>query len=276
MAHSVRSRLRKLANERNEQFDLLLVRYAVERFLARLSRSTHQAAFVLKGATLFRLWGDLPHRPTRDLDLLALGRQEIVAITASLDDILKTEVEEDGLSFDLSNVKIEEIREQTRYGGMRARFEATLDKTRIAVHIDFGVGDAVIPGPVETEFPTLLGMDAPRILVYPRATVVAEKLEAIVDLGMINSRMKDYFDLWFIATTFQDDPATLAEAVRQTFARREQSLPTGMPIGLTDAFADDPTKRAQWRAFRERAIGGSLELPDVVAVVREYARPLLL
>ena len=275
-AASVRQRLLNLARTRGEVYDLILTRYAMERFLYRLSRSKYRRELILKGAMLFQIWSQTPHRATRDLDLLATGDVTKDAIAAKLSTICDEPVEEDGLIFNLAELVISDIREDDRYGGMRAKFSARLGSARIPLQVDFGLGDAVTPPPTECDYPTLLDMTSPSILAYPRETVVAEKLEAIVDLGMDNSRMKDYFDIWFIATTYTDDPETLALAVKHTFARRQQPLPKEIPVGLSDAFARDPAKRAQWQAFVDRAIGQPLVLEDVVSVLRAFAMPILL
>lgn len=271
---SIRDRLLALSKERGETFDLTLSRYALERFLFRVSRSGHRDGLILKGAMLFQVWSGTPHRATRDLDLLASGEATPESIEARVRDICSVEVEEDGLLIDLDGLTVRPIREESRYGGVRAKFSARLGSARIPVQIDFGVGDAVTPAPIEAEYPTLLGMPVPVVWAYPRETVVAEKLEAIVDLGMDNSRMKDYFDLWFIATTFQDEPETLAKAVRRTFERRRRPLPQEVPIGLSDAFCEDASKQTQWRAFQGRTVGGTLSLEEVVRIVRTFAMPL--
>lgn len=191
-----------------------------------------------------------------------------------MSEICRVDVAEDGLGFEMDGLSVREIREEAKYGGVRAKFVARLGSAKIPMQIDFGVGDAVTPSAKEMKYPTLLDMDAPVVLAYPRETVVAEKLEAIVNLGMDNSRMKDYFDLWFIATEFQDDRATQASAVVRTFSRRQQSIPAQTPVGLTDAFATDAQKQAQWTAFRDRAIGGSVSLLEVVQAVRAFAGPI--
>lgn len=183
-------------------------------------------------------------------------------------------VPEDGLTFNTDDLDMREIREGTWYGGLRARFTACLGTARIPVQIDFGIGDAVTPAATEVTYPTLLPMPRPRLRAYPRETVVAEKLEAIVDLGLDNSRMKDYFDLWFIVTAFEHDFDTLAAAVTNTFRRRGQPLPQDVPIGLTDAFASDETKRRQWKAFLSRSVGRSLSLSEAITEVREFALPI--
>lgn len=274
VAHSVRQRLLNLSRERGEDYNLLLTRYAIERFLYRLSLSAHRANLILKGALLFQLWAREMHRATRDMDLLAVESAKAVDIETKLNAICSTPVEEDGLTFNLTELRLVDIREDNRYGGIRARFPARLGSAKITMQIDFGFGDAVTPPPIETDYPTLLDMAAPRILAYPRETVVAEKLEAIVDLGLDNSRMKDYFDLWFIVVTFQDDATSLTLAVKHTFARRRQPLPEATPVGLSDTFAQDELKRAQWSAFLDRAIGASLSLDEVVTTVRAFAMPL--
>ncbi len=275
VAQSVRDRLLGIAKDRGEVFELILTRYALERFLFRLSKSDHREELVLKGAMLFQVWSETAHRATRDLDFLARGEGSPAWIDERVRKIAAVEAEEDGLLFDLSAMTVREIREESRYGGVRAKFVARLGTARIPIQIDFGLGDAITPAPLETEYPTLLSMETPKVIAYPRETVVAEKLEAIIDLGMDNSRMKDYFDLWFIATTYRHDIAVLKEAVARTFERRRQPLPEELPVGLSNEFAANPGKQNQWKAFRSRTIEGDLELADVVAIVREFTWPLL-
>jgi predicted nucleotidyltransferase component of viral defense system len=262
------------AKAKGEAFDLTLTRYALERFLYRLSLTTHKGELILKGAMLFQIWSQTPHRATRDLDLLSQGDVNTDSIASMIREICGVELEDDGLGFDLERFSVREIREEAEHGGVRAKFTARLGSAKIPMQIDFGGGDAVTPAARETKYPTILDMEAPLVLAYPRETVVAEKLEAIVNLGMDNSRMKDYFDLWFIATTYRDDPATQAHAVQRTFNRRHQALPMQTPVGLTDRFATDGQKLVQWNAFRDRAIGGSLSLLEVVTVARAFAVPL--
>lgn len=270
----MRDRLLHLAKGRGEAFDLVLTRYALERFLYRLAKSPYRQDLVLKGAMLFQAWGDVPHRATRDLDLLARGGNGPAWIEERIRAVCAIEVDDDGLAFDLQELAIRAIREESRYGGTRARFLGRLGTARIPVQIDFGVGDVITPAPIETEYPTLLGTERPTLLAYPRETVVAEKLEAIVELGMDNSRMKDYFDLWFIATTYEHDTDALRTAVRRTFERRKQVLPEGLPVGLSDRFANDASKQAQWQAFQRRIAVTTPPLSEVVAMIRDFARPL--
>jgi len=273
-AASVRARLLNLSKERDELFDLTLARFALERFLYRLSQTKYRKRLILKGAMLFQLWNGVPLRPTRDLDLLATGDADRDEISKIVREIVLTKVDDDGIVFNLDKLIVQNIREDAEYGGVRATFIARLGSAVIPVQIDFGTGDAVTPEPVEATYPTMLAMPSPVLLTYPRETVVAEKLEAIVNLGMDNSRMKDYFDLWFLATTHTFDLDQLRLAVKRTFERRKQPLPSGLPIGLTDEFMNDPTKQRQWLAFQGRSIGTALALSEVVAVIRDFALPL--
>jgi len=274
MATSVRARLANLAKQRHEAFDTVLTRYAMERFLLRLSLSLYQSQFVLKGAMVFHVWQQAPHRGTRDLDLLALASPALDDIDSQIREICAIEVEEDGLIFDLTNLSVTDIREDDRYGGARASFLARIGSARIPIQIDFGFGDAVTPTARERDYPTLLGTASPKVLVYPMETVVAEKLEAIVDLQLQNSRMKDFFDLWFIATTFEHDERTLGLAVKRTFERRQQVIPFEIPVGLSDDFGRDPTKEKQWAAFHRRVFGAPPVLSEVIATIRAFALPI--
>ena len=277
MAASIHARLLNRAKARGEDFNLVLVRYATERFLYRLSQLPARESYWLKGAMLFDLWFDVAHRPTRDADFLGFGPMQAGALADTVRGICAVPAD-DGMSFDLASIVIDEIREDARYGGLRVRLVARLGNARTAVQLDVGYGDAVTPGPEEAEYPTLLeGQPAPRLRDYPRASVVAEKLEAIVSLGMANTRLKDYFDLRALAREGVLDAQQLADAIAATFARRGTAVPVAMPLGLTDEFAHDPTKRAQWKAFLRKNRLDAPALDEVVADVRGLvALPLAL
>ncbi len=274
---SVHARLFARTKERGEDFNLTLVRYAVERFLYRLSISDLREQFWLKGALLFDLWFQEPHRPTRDADFLGFGPPDAALLGDAVRTICNIPVD-DGMVFDAGSIAIKEIREDTRYGGLRVRLVGLLGKARSTVQLDVGYGDAVTPGPEEIDYPVMLGdQPAPRLRAYPRATVAAEKFEAIVSIGMTNSRMKDYFDLRALAREGVLDAATLADAVAATFARRGTALPNEIPIGLSNEFAEDATKRAQWKAFLAKNRLDAPALAQVVAEVRHFmADPLRL
>jgi len=223
---SIRQKLLNLAHERNQDLGLVLTKYALERILFRISKSKFRDVFVLKGALLFELWTHQQYRPTRDADFLATGNNSPERFVEIFREISTVKVEDDGLRFDPNTVKAERIKEDADYEGVRVTFTAVLDKARIPIQIDVGFGDVITPGPIDTQYPTLLDLPAPRLLAYPRETVVSEKLEAIVKLGIANSRMKDFHDLHSLSVTFELDGQTLTQAVRATFERRHTELPT--------------------------------------------------
>lgn len=265
---SIRQRLLNHAKQADEDFQLTLDRYAVERLLYRLSISRHRDDFLLKGAMLFRHWFDHEHRPTRDADFLGFGSPDPARVEAIVRELCAKEVD-DGLVFDLSNLGVTEIRETARYDGLRVNLRARLGTAACLVQWDIGFGDAVTPGPEDAELPTLLeDLPAPSLRIYPRETVFAEKLEAIVVLGMANSRMKDYFDLLSLAREGRLDQGVLSNAVSATFERRGTPMPGAMPVGLTAEFASDNAKQRQWKAFLDR---GRLEAPRLSEVVAELA-----
>lgn len=276
IAASVKARLLNVAAKRGEEFNLILARYGIERLLFRLSQSPYFDRFLLKGAMLFAVWDDKTHRPTRDLDLLGFGPTEKEALISVFQEVATTPVAADGLVFDASSVRTEEIREDNAYGGVRLWLMARLGTAEVPIQIDVGVGDAVTPAPEETVFPTLLEFPAPRIRAYPVYTVVAEKFEAMVKLGAANTRLKDFYDLWFISHRFEFDTATLLKAIEATFARRQTVLPAS-PEVFTVAFANDATKQTQWSAFLRRngLTGASIHFSEVVETLRRFIEPVL-
>ncbi len=183
IAASVHQRLYNRAKESNEDFNLLLIRFANEPFLYRLSVSEYQSHFLLKGAWLFALWFDYPHRPMRDVNLLGFGSSEIADTERVFRQICAVETE-DGLRFEVGSVKGAEIREGQEYHGIRITLTSYLGKARINLQVDVGFGDTVSPPAETVDFPTVLDFPAPRLLAYPKETVVAEKFEALIKLGM--------------------------------------------------------------------------------------------
>lgn len=249
---SVRARLTGIAQERKEDVQRALTRYAIERFLYRLGLSAYRNQFVLKGAMLFSLWTPTPYRATGDLDLLGYGDAAPERIVAVFRDVCMIGVADDGVIFKPETLRAELARAEDEYSGVRAAMIAEMAGARLPIQIDVGFGDAVTPAAREIDYPSLLDMPVPRLLAYPPQTVGAEKFQALVALGMLNSRMKDFFDLWAIAETFAFDGAVLAEAIRATFERRNTDLPRQTPIALTSAFAEDAAKQTQWRGFLRR------------------------
>lgn len=272
---SVRDRLLNKARSEKLDFNLLLTRYALERMLYRLSISKQRDQFLLKGALLFDLWFDVPHRPTHDADFLGFGSAKIPHIEEIFRDICRIEVE-DGIAFQPDTVKAAEIRKEANYAGVRVTLLGMLDSARCAVQIDIGFGDAVVPGPDEVHYPVILGeMPGPHLHVYPRYTVVAEKLQALTSLGMLNSRMKDYFDLWILAKHSDFDGQILSRAIAATFERRRTAVPTGVPIGLSDEFINDAQKGKQWQGFLRKNALDPMSLATVVVDLRDFLMPVL-
>ena len=267
---SIHARLLNLAKARDEDFNMILTRYAIERFLYRLSIGPEREAFWLKGALLFDLWFDVPHRPTRDADFLGFGPADAEALANTIREICGVAAD-DGMEFDPASITIEEIREDAHYGGLRVRLVSRLGNARCTVQLDVGYGDAVTPGPEEAIYPTLLDdQPPPRLRVYPRAAVAAEKLEAIVSLGMANSRMKDYFDLRALALEGVLDARLLGNAIAATFQRRGTVVPVDMPLGLSDEFARNAAKQAQWKAFLGKNRLDAPTLDEVIGEVRRF------
>lgn len=268
---SVRQRLLNLARQRGQPFDLILIRYGIERLLFRLSRSPYADEFMLKGAMLFVVWGENSPRPTRDVDLLGFGPADETEVKAKFSAICSIGTEPDGLELRAESVAVTPIRAAVSYPGIQITLEAYLERARIPLQIDIGYGDAVTPAPQKVVFPSLLDLPAPQLNAYPVSTVVAEKLEAMVLLGMTNTRLKDFFDLWYLSRNFSFEGAILAEAISRTFARRNTTLPTVLPVALTADFAVQ--RDALWNTFLRRNTLDAIELQEVLSALREFLGP---
>ncbi|MBC8134528.1 MAG: nucleotidyl transferase AbiEii/AbiGii toxin family protein [Fibrella sp.] len=255
---SVFQRLRNRARANGDDIALTLIRYVGERFLYRLSVSAHRDRFVLKGATLFTIWQDKPHRATRDLDFMGSGDSSVDAMRRVVAEIAAIPCASDGVLFLADTLTVEERSEGRVYRGLHVEIGTALATARPRVEIDIAFGEAVTPAPQEEYIPTLLPeLPAPTLRVYPRETVVAEKCEAMVNLGIANTRMKDFYDLWYLSRMFAFDGQRLVDAVRATFIRRGTPLPPdGVPFALTDAFASDDAKTKQWRQFLAKSDPG--------------------
>ena len=246
---SVRQRLLNQARSERRLFGELLQYFAMERFLYRLSRSEHAGRFILKGALMLRVWRSEEFRPTMDIDLLGRTRNEEAGIVSQVRDVLLVDVEADGLVFQPDSTRTERVTEDADYGGIRVRFLGALDSVRIHMQIDIGFGDVVYPGPEESDLPVMLDFPAPRLLCYSRESSIAEKFEAMVKFGMLNNRMKDFYDIWLLSRQFDFTGAELAQAIRLTFERRGTKLPLEIEA-FTQPFID--AKQTQWTAFRKR------------------------
>lgn len=247
---SIRARLLALSRERSQPFELLLTRFALERLLYRLSISTHRDRFVLKGAMLVTTWFDNPHRPTRDLDLLGYGDSSPEAMLAAFRELCAADLD-DGVEFSTRELRVTQIREELKYGGLRLSTTATIAAARVRIIVDIGFGDSVEPGVEEIDLPVLLDLPTPKLRAYARETVIAEKFQAMVALGRANSRMKDYYDIWTMSQSYDFNPERLASAIAATFQRRDTPIPEEIPDGLTPGFSADLNKVRQWTTFTE-------------------------
>ncbi len=271
---SVRQRLLNKARETDRPFSELLQYFAMERFLYRLSKSKYADKFVLKGALMLTAWNAPLLRPTMDIDLLGRTDNDTAVVAAVVKQVCSERIEPaDGLVFDPATVEAERIAEAAEYEGVRIRFRATLDTARIQMQIDVGFGDVVVPRAVRTAYPTILDFPAPHLLAYSKETAIAEKLEAMVKLGELNSRMKDFFDIWLLSRSFDFEGQRLSEAIEKTFKRRGTAIPAE-PMALTARFSGDSQKRTQWAGFvRRMKLRDVPSLPEIIAELREFLLP---
>ncbi|HAT1883539.1 TPA: nucleotidyl transferase AbiEii/AbiGii toxin family protein [Legionella pneumophila] len=268
IGESVRSRLKNIAIKEGSDLNAVLTRYGLERLLYRIGESEYSNQFLLKGALLFNLWYDMPHRPTKDIDLLGFGDNDLASIKQTFSKICSISVD-DGISFLSESVTVDSIKKDGDYTGARVELFGELAKAKIKIQIDIGYGDAVTPGPIDAHYPVLLSdLPAPKIRTYPIYTVIAEKLHAIAFLGMANSRLKDYLDLYVLLSKEQLNNQVLAKAIQATFTRRGMTVPEALPIGLTDEFANDPTRESMWIAFLRKNELEQKPLSEVIAVIR--------
>lgn len=273
VAASVHARLANQARADGRPFHELLQYYGLERFLYRLSKSDYRDRFVLKGALMLRVWDAPMTRPTRDIDFLGFTENSIDSLENIVRTICALEVEDDGLNFDPQHVSGERIKEDADYEGVRIRFAGLLDRAKIPMQLDVAFGDVVFPAIEESAYPSLLGYPAPILRMYPRETVVAEKFQAMVYLGTINSRMKDFYDIWLLSRQFDFDGATLAEAISRTFANRETEIDLD-PVCFRSEFFEAYAAATQWQAFIKK--GRLAEAPSTLAEVAGQLRAFLL
>jgi hypothetical protein len=277
MSHSVHDRLVNRARQTGRPFQELLTYFAMERFIYRLSVSPYADRFVLKGALMFLAWRAPQGRPTRDADFLGYGNSSVEALVDVVREVCEQAIEPDGLTFDPANVVGGRIREGEEYEGVRIRLIVRLGQARVVMQLDVGFGDVVVPGPEPIEFPAMLpDFPSSRLRAYTRESVIAEKLEAMVSLGAINTRYKDFYDVWFLAEHFDFDGQTLGRAIEATFRRRGTPLTTE-PVAWTDDFTYDPARQQQWAAFvRRSAIANAPEqFASIVSAVRTLLKPIV-
>lgn len=275
VAASIRQRLQNHAEATDRPFQEVLQYFAMERFLYRLAQSVHSDRFVLKGALMFTAWHAPFSRPTKDIDLLAQMSNRVEVIQDVIRDICMQPVEPDGLVFDTNSIQGAVIKEDADYEGVRVAFLAYLQNAKIHMQLDMGFGDILTPAAALTQYPTILDLTAPQLWGYSRETVVAEKFEAMVKLGQLNSRMKDFFDIWFLSRQFSFDGGVLADAITKTFAHRHTAI-VATPLALTGAFASDTIKATQWRGFlrKSRITSISEDLGQVVNALAAFLLPV--
>ena len=252
VAASIRARLLNRAKSRGIEFQLYLVRYACERFLYRLGQSEVRDRLILKGGILLSLWMFEPFRSTRDIDMLAFDENHVEVIRDVIKTVCAVSCPEDGLEFDVDTLKVSPIREGQVYGGQRATLTALLNSAKATVRIDFGFGDAV--SPEDAVMPTLIdSLPAPSLLVYPMVSVIAEKFQAMVHLGLSNTRMKDFYDMWALSESFNIDGDALLVAVADCFKRRGTPWTEELPEALTSEFYSDANIQMEWDRYGRSA-----------------------
>ncbi len=276
---SVEAKLKNIALARKIDYRFILIRYATERFLYRLSVSKYADNFILKGGNLFVIWQNgEDYRPTIDSDMLCIGdatKEHLFQVFRELCEI--PDITNDGIIFNTDTIEIDTIREDTQYGGTRIKFIANLGRARINLQFDIGVGDAITPAPETTEYPVLLNGEIPKIKIYPMPTAIAEKFEVMISRGILNSRLKDYYDIWKLISEFEHDFQIQQKAIEATFRRREVPLPQEIPIALTEEFSNDKSKQIQWRAFlkKNKMLKVPVELDQIVKLISEFVTPIL-
>lgn len=249
IAASIRQKLLNKSKSDNRPFNETLQYYAMERFLYRLSKSQHVDKFILKGALMLQVWESSRYRPTIDIDMLGITSNQSDSIIEQVKDIINTAVEDDGIHFNAQSVTAERITEDADYEGIRVTFNGALDSAKIPMQVDIGFGDKVHLQPIKSDMPTILALPKPHILCYSKESAIAEKFEAMVKLGEINSRMKDFYDIWLLSRQFNFKGEELAKAITLTFSQRKTDIPESIEFFSGD-FAT--SKQTQWQAFRNR------------------------
>ena len=272
---SIHRRLLNKARESGRPFNELLQYFAMERFLYRLTRSRHANAFILKGGLMLTVWKAPSSRPTMDIDLLGRTANDVSTLVAIFRELCEQDVEPDGLAFDASSVTGEVITENAEYEGVRIRCRGSLGPAQVTLQIDVAFGDVIVPQPEFNDWPTILDLPAPRLRGYSRESTIAEKLEAMVRFGVVNSRLKDFFDIWFLSRQFDFDGETLSAAIRATFASRQSTIPA-LPVGLSTIFGEDQARARQWREFvrRNRLDSAPEEFAAVIVSAADFLTPV--
>ena len=275
IAASIRQRLLNLARERQEDFDYVLRQYVMQRLLYRLGRSEHAEQFLLKGALLFWVWNEDFHRPTRDIDLLTYSDNDVDHLVEVFQQVIGANAGDDGLVFDVDALKGIEIKEDADYTGVRITGFATLTNARVPFQVDIGYGDVVVPAAEEAQIPSFLDLPSPQLKIYPVYGVIVEKFQAMVMLGLANSRMKDFYDIGVIAHTMPLDGDLLSQAVKATFDRRKTDILPAPLYVFGDNFKNDKDKGVQWKAFlNKNNLQNKTDFAHVVGEVQQLLEPV--
>ncbi len=249
---SIRAQLQNKARESNRPFSEVLQYYGIERFLYRVSQSKYADKFILKGALMFTVWHVPERRATLDIDFSAQYDNQIFSIEKMMKDICKIDVISDGIIFDSNGVKGQRIKEDADYEGVRVKFVGVLERSRIPMQIDLGFGDSIYPKPKIIEYPVILDFPKPKLKGYPAESVISEKFEAMIKLGLLNSRMKDFYDIWLMMRQFNFDGLRLAEALKRTFKQRKTFLPQCKPLFAGEIYDEKSDRQTLWRAFLKK------------------------
>ncbi len=274
---SIRDRLKNIARANDEDFNHVVVRYGLERMLYRLSKSEHSDQFVLKGATLFLYWQGEPHRPTIDADFTAIAEMGIEELEKIVKNLCNLEIDsEDGVIFLTETIEGKKIREGRAYEGIRVNLKALLGTQEFGVQLDVGFGDSMVPAPEEIDYPVLLDFPSPRLKAYQKETIISEKFQNMIEMGLVNSRVKDFYDIWFLCKNFEFDGLELQDAFTGTFKRRKTAVPEVIPLSLTDEMDQDEVMRTRWTVFLNDLglRGEDLPLIDVINQIRSFVMPV--
>ena len=273
---SVRGRLQNAAQDTKRQFTEMLQYYGMKRFLYRLSKSEHAKQFILKGALMFNVWNVPARRTTVDIDFLAYADNAIPKMEKIIREVCETEVVPDGVVFDSKSVKGEKIKEDADYEGVRVKFRGNLGTARIPMQIDIGFGDAVVPKPKVIDYPVILDFPKPHLVGYTFETVIAEKFEAMIKLGALNSRMKDFYDVWLLIRQFTFNGTSLADAIERTFKNRRTELPKAIPFFASEIYNEQSDRNRIWKAFLEKnGIRAPEKLKDAAEAIENFLQPVV-
>lgn len=266
---SIYSRLKNVARQRKRPVQEVFKYYAMERFLYRLSISSHQRAFYLKGGLMLIVWDPMSHRATVDIDLLAKTLNSIENLQKIINEVCAVEVVPDGVKFDLDTLKLSKSQLGAEYHGISASFSAQLFTAKLPMRIDFGFSDTILPQPAVVKYPTLLNLPAPELMGYTPQTSIAEKFESIIRLGLANTRMKDFYDIWLLIHQFDFDHKELNEIIRRVIKNRGTFVESP-PVAFLESFYNNPIKKDKWNSFLRGISHESISLEKVIGDLRVF------